>query len=141
MKKLAVLLLLTPLFAADPPGTKIWKAQELKSIAKSELLADFGNHSARIAVRDKDGEVEVHQNWTDVLMVESGDATLLLGGTLASPQTTAPGEIRSASATGAEKRLITAGDILHIPAGVPHQFLVAPGKKIVYFALKVPAAR
>ena len=141
MKKLAALLLLTPLFAADPQIVKIWKAQDLKSFARSEMLADFGNHNARMAVRDKDGEVEVHQNWTDVMVIESGEASLMIGGTLVNPQTTAPGEIRGASATGAEKRLIAPGDILHIPAGVAHQFLVAPGKKVVYFALKVPAAK
>jgi mannose-6-phosphate isomerase-like protein (cupin superfamily) len=139
MKKLAVLLLLTPLFAADPQGIKIWKAQELKAFTKSDMLGDFGNHNARMTFRDKDGEAEVHQNWTDVIVVESGEATLMLGGTLVSPQTTGPGEIRGTSAAGAEKRAIAPGDILHIPAGVPHQFFVAPGKKLVYFVLKVPA--
>jgi len=139
MKKLAVLLLLTPLFAADPQGFKLWKAQELKSFTKSDMLGDFGNHNARMTFRDKDGEAEVHQNWTDVIVVESGEATLLIGGTPVNPKNTGPGEIRGTSATGAEKHSIGPGDILHIPAGVSHQFVVAPGKKVVYFALKVPA--
>jgi mannose-6-phosphate isomerase-like protein (cupin superfamily) len=144
MKKLFLLLLLIPVvalwvWAADPQGFKIWKSQELKAAAKSEMLADFGNHNARMTFRDNDGEVEIHENWTDVIVVESGEATLAIGGTPVNPKTTAPGELRAASAAGAEKKPIAPGDILHIPAGVPHQFLVAPGKKITYFALKVPA--
>jgi mannose-6-phosphate isomerase-like protein (cupin superfamily) len=139
MKKLLLLLALIPLFAADPQGFKIWKSPELKSVAKSEMLGDFGNHNTRMTFRDKDGEAEVHQSWTDVIVVESGEATLAIGGTPVNPKTTAPGEMRAASATGAQKMPIAPGDILHIPAGVAHQFLVAPGKKVVYFALKVPA--
>src|SRR5258708_1234660 len=117
MKRLLWLLLLlvfVPLFATDPPGFKIWKAQDLKPFAKSEMLADYGNHNARVTLRDKDGEAEVHENWTDVMVVESGEATLLIGGTLVAPKTTGPGEIRGASAAGAEKRVIAPGDILHI---------------------------
>src|SRR6185295_6101909 len=103
MKKLAVLLFLTPLFAADPQGINIWKAQELKAFTKSAMLGDFGNHNARMTSRDKDGEAEVHQNWTDVIVVESGEALLMLGGTLVDPQTRGPGEIRGTSAAGADK--------------------------------------
>jgi mannose-6-phosphate isomerase-like protein (cupin superfamily) len=143
MRKFAPLLVLLTaaagLPAADQQGIKIWKAQELKAEAKSEMLGDFGNHNARMTFRDNDGEVEVHDNWTDVIVVESGEATLMIGGTPLNPKATSPGEWRAASATGAEKKPIAPGDILHIPAGVAHQFLIAPGKKITYFALKVPA--
>ena len=144
MKKSATLLFLTTaaaalVWATDPQGFKIWKAQELKSYAKSEMLGDFGNHNTRMTYRDNDGEVEVHDNWTDVIVVESGEATLMIGGTPVNPKNTAPGEWRAMTATGAEKKAIAPGDILHIPAGVPHQFLVAQGKKVAYFALKVPA--
>ena len=144
MKKFATLLFLlggaaVVLWASESPGFKLWKAQDLKSYAKSEMLGDFGNHNTRMTFRDNDGEVEVHDNWTDVIVVESGEATLMIGGTPVNPKATAAGEWRAASATGAEKKLLAPGDILHIPAGVAHQFLVAPGKKITYFALKVPA--
>ena len=54
-------------------------------------------------------------------------------------KTTAPGEIRAETATGAEKKTLAPGDILNIPAGMPHQFLVPAGKQVTYFAMKVPA--
>ena len=62
-----------------------------------------------------------------------------IGGTPVNPKTTAAGELRAASAAGAEKKTLAPGDILNIPAGVPHQFLVAAGKQVTYFAMKVPA--
>jgi uncharacterized RmlC-like cupin family protein len=32
---------------------------------------------------------------------------------------------------------VSAGDVVHIPAGVPHQFFVQPGKQVTYFVVKV----
>jgi mannose-6-phosphate isomerase-like protein (cupin superfamily) len=139
LKKLSVLLLLTPLFAAGPDGFKLWKSAELKAYDKAAPLADFGNHTAQMNHREKNGEVEIHQNWADVMVIESGEAMMAIGGTPVNAKTTAPGEIRAESATGAEKKALAPGDILNIPAGVPHQFLVPAGKQITYFAMKVPA--
>ena len=139
MKKLLFLLPLVPLFAADPAGFFMWKSSDLTSIKASAKLEDFGNHSGRPTFRDKSGESEVHQAWTDILIIESGDATMAIGGTQVSPKTTGPGETRAASATGARKIPVKPGDILNIPAGVSHQFLLEPGKTVAYFAIKVPA--
>lgn len=139
LKKLVFLVLLTPLLAADPDGFKLWKSAELKAYDKAAPLANFGNHTAQMNHREKNGEVEVHQNWADVMVIQSGEAMLAIGGTPVNSKTTAPGEIRAESATGAEKKALAPGDILNIPAGVPHQFLVPAGKQITYFAMKVPA--
>ena len=142
MKKLLLLATITPLFAADPAGFAIWKASALKAYNKAEMLGDYKNHSARMNHRDKNGEVEVHENWTDIMWIESGEATLAIGGTQVNPKAGDPGEYRSASSTGAQApKPLAAGDVVHISEGVPHQFLVAPGKAINYFALKVPAAK
>jgi mannose-6-phosphate isomerase-like protein (cupin superfamily) len=139
MKKLLLLLSLVPLFAADPPGFLMWKSQDLTSIKASAKLEDFGNHSGRPTFRDKSGVSEVHQNWTDILIIESGDATIAIGGTQVNPKTTGPGELRSDTTTGARKVPVKPGDILNIPAGVSHQFLLEPGKTVAYFAIKLPA--
>jgi mannose-6-phosphate isomerase-like protein (cupin superfamily) len=148
MKKLLPLLML-PIFAADPAGVVVWKASALKAketelIGKmsdkkmaSESLATFGNHSTMLAHREGDGEVEVHEKMADVFFIESGDATLIVGGTVVGGHPTAPGEIRGASITGGEKKTLGAGDAVHIPAKVPHQMLVANGKKVTYFVVKV----
>ena len=149
MKKLLPLLILVPMFAADPPGFTMWKASDLKAKDKelagkmsdkkvaSETLATYGNHLTMLAHREGDGEVEVHDKMADVLVIMSGEASLIVGGTVVGGHTTAPGEIRGASITGGEKKALAAGDAVHIPAKVPHQMLVANGKKIEYFVVKV----
>jgi len=149
MKKAFLVLLLAPLFAADPPGFALWKASDLRVKEKelsaklsdkhvaSETLANYGNHLTMLAHREGDGEVEVHDKMADILMIVSGEATLVIGGTVVGGRTTAPGEIRGPSVTGGEKKMLGAGDVVHIPAKVPHQMLVVSGKKITYFVVKV----
>jgi len=149
MIKLLPLLILVPMFAADPPGFTMWKASDLKAKDKelagkmsdkevaSETLATYGSHLTMLAHREGDGEVEVHDKMADVLVIMSGEASLIVGGTVVGGHTTAPGEIRGASITGGEKKALGAGDAVHIPAKVPHQMLVANGKKIEYFVVKV----
>jgi mannose-6-phosphate isomerase-like protein (cupin superfamily) len=136
-------------FAADPPGFTIWKASELKVKEKelagkmsdkkvaSETLASYGNHLTMFAHREGDGEVEVHDKMADVFVVVSGEASLIVGGTVVGGHASGPGEIRGASITGGEKKSLGAGDAVHIPAKVPHQMLVASGKKVTYFVVKV----
>jgi mannose-6-phosphate isomerase-like protein (cupin superfamily) len=139
MKKLLLLLAILPLFAADPTGFKIWKAQDIKAIQKAQPLADYGNHNLSVTFREKDGVVEIHQDWADVLVIQTGEGAFLIGGTPVNPKTTTPGESRAASAPGAQKVAVAPGDIVHIPAGVPHQFIQTPGKNLTYVALKIPA--
>jgi mannose-6-phosphate isomerase-like protein (cupin superfamily) len=73
------------------------------------------------------------------MVVESGEATLVVGGTVVNPKTTAPHEIRGPSIKGGEKKSLAAGDVVHIPVKVPHQMLVESGKQITYFVVKIDA--
>jgi mannose-6-phosphate isomerase-like protein (cupin superfamily) len=149
MKKILPLLILLPIFAADPAGFNIWKAGDLKVHEKdltgkmsdkkvaSETLASYGNHLTMLAHREGDGEVEVHDKMADVLVILSGDASLVVGGSVVGGHTTAPGEIRGTSISGGVKKVLAAGDAVHIPAKMPHQMMVANGKKVTYFVVKV----
>src|SRR5215467_2206902 len=80
MQKLAILLGLTliPLFAADPPGFVIWPKGVPPADAKGG--AKFANHGLSISHRDKNGIPELHEKQTDVFVIQSGEATLLVGG-------------------------------------------------------------
>jgi mannose-6-phosphate isomerase-like protein (cupin superfamily) len=150
MRKLLPLLILIPLFAAGPSGNvTVWKASDLKAKEKelvgkmsdkkmaSEVLENYGNHNTMMAHREGDGEVEVHDKMADVFFMISGDATLIVGGTVVGGHPTTPGEIRGTSITGGEKKALGAGDVVHIPAKIPHQMMVANGKKVTYFVVKV----
>jgi mannose-6-phosphate isomerase-like protein (cupin superfamily) len=135
--------------AGDPAGFHQWKASELKTRSKtlagkldeqklaSETLATIGNYSFMLAHREAPGQAEFHATQADVFFVQSGEATLVVGGEVVDGKTTAPNEIRGASIkNGVEKKLI-AGDVVTIPVKTPHQVKVAPGKEFTYFVVKV----
>ncbi len=99
--------------------------------------ADFGNHLLEISHRDKDGRAELHKIKADVMVIQSGTATLVYGGEVIDPAPTAPNEIQGSGIKGGDRRTVSPGDIIEIPAGIPHQFLLAPGTQITYLVVKV----
>jgi mannose-6-phosphate isomerase-like protein (cupin superfamily) len=130
----------------------MWTSAELKAQEKTlaakldaqklafEKLADYGNHYVQIAHREADGEAELHDNMVDIFFVQSGEATLLVGGKMSgATRVTGPGETRGPSNADGTKKPLRAGDVVHIPALTPHQLLVAKGKQFTYFVVKVPA--
>ncbi len=137
MKKLLFLLVLLPLFAADPQNFTMWKGRDFRALTTSGPLEDFGKYSGRVNFRDKSGVVESHPDQAEIFIIESGEATLGLGGTHVNPKPAGPGDVRSETATGAQKIAVAAGDIVRIPPGMAHQFFLAPGKTVAYLALKV----
>ena len=66
---------------------------------------------------------------------------VLTGGSLVEQKTTGPGEIRGKSVEGGSRQELRAGDVVHIPAGMPHQMLVSDGESITYFVVKVEESR
>jgi uncharacterized RmlC-like cupin family protein len=144
MKPLFLLLAL-PLVAADPPGFSMWTGAELKSDANAikvddhkvgvNKLATWDNHALWVIRREGDGEAEVHDTQVDVIFVTSGEGTLVLGGTLVEPRTTAPGETRAKSIKGGVSKKMSPGDVFHIPVKVPHQMLVP--KLLTFEVVKV----
>ena len=86
--------------------------------------------------RDKPGEAEIHDGWTDHIFVQEGEATFVTGGKIDGSKVTAPGQHRGKSITGGTSRPMRAGDYFLIPAGTPHQMLVDAGKRIKFIAFK-----
>lgn len=108
-----------------------------KTAFASRDLKRYGNHYTMLAYRESTGSSEIHQHEADVFIVQEGDAMLVTGGKMIDGRLQKPGEIRGTSVEGGDKRPLKTGDIVHIPAGVPHQILVTPGKPITYFVVKV----
>jgi mannose-6-phosphate isomerase-like protein (cupin superfamily) len=123
--------------AGTPPGFVLWP----KGIPPGGLSEkdSFGNHVLSISHRDKDGLAEVHDKLVDVMIVQSGEATLVVGGEAIDATTTEPGEIRGKSIRGGIKREVRPGDVIRIPAKTPHQFFVPKGGQITYVLVKIAA--
>jgi quercetin dioxygenase-like cupin family protein len=86
--------------------------------------------------RTKPGEVEIHDHETDIFYVTDGEATFLTGGTIVGAKQTAPGQTRGTDLHGGQTIRLKKGDVITIPAGVPHWFKdVSPS--ISYLTVKV----
>jgi mannose-6-phosphate isomerase-like protein (cupin superfamily) len=90
-----------------------------------------------LSFRSRDGDAEVHQNFADLFFVLAGTATLVTGGTVIRARTVEPGEMRGDSIESGTRQELKAGDVAHVPAGLPHQMLVAGEKTVTYFVVKV----
>jgi mannose-6-phosphate isomerase-like protein (cupin superfamily) len=93
----------------------------------SAAIASHGNLRLMINVRTGSGVAEVHQNADDLMIVQEGMATLVTGGSMVDPKTGDNGEIRGTSVQGGTSKTLGVGDVVIVPAGVPHQILLAPG--------------
>src|SRR5271155_145797 len=146
------LLLFAPTFAAEESSFALWttsaieqrEAKLMKNVAADhssrETLADSGDLRFRFLYRDADGFPEEHDKIVVVLMVHGGEGALMLGGTMSGKKgSAATGEYLGTGLAGGEVHPLTVGDIVHIPAGIPHSFLVPAGKHITYVLLKFPA--
>jgi len=142
---IGALLLTSTAIAADPEGFAMYTAADIKARAAAAKLdankagadrvATWGNHGLLLVHRAGDGAAETHNTQIDMVTVVSGEGTLVVGGTMVGAKTTAPNEIRGTGITGGEKYPMHAGDVFHIPAGVPHQMLVP--KDLVIQVVKV----
>ena len=99
--------------------------------------AEFGDHLLEISHRETNGKAELHQTKADVIVIQTGTATLLTGGEVIDPKPFAPNEIQGSGIKGGTRRTVSSGDVIEIPIGVPHQFLLEPGTQITYLVVKV----
>jgi mannose-6-phosphate isomerase-like protein (cupin superfamily) len=107
----------------------------------SETLQKYPHHYTMLAFRQKSGGGELHQHFADVFVILDGHATVVTGGKIVDEKSTEPGEIRGKSVDGGTRQEVRPGDVVHIPAGLAHQTMVADGETVTYFVVKVEEAR
>lgn len=146
-----ILLALAAAAVALPQASKSdvdqYSQKDLKSMTASldkkgtpfagETLKRYGNHYTMLAYRTATGSAEVHDHEADIFVIESGSGSMIEGGKLVNGKAEKPGEIRGSSISGGKKVSVATGDVVHIPAGVPHQLLIEKGNPVAYFVVKV----
>jgi uncharacterized RmlC-like cupin family protein len=135
--------------AAVPAGYDHWTAEQLRTREEvlrkamknglaSETLGQWGNHLLLKTRREaSSGQAEWHEKQADLIVVQSGQATIIIGGKIINGKTTAAGEIRGTSIEGGERQALKPGDIVHVPVKTPHQVLLDAGQTLDYVVLKV----
>jgi len=139
MKRLIVasaLLLSTSLLNAAEDNKVTFVAAD--QVAKGGSLATAPNLSITVAHRAEPGMVEVHDKETDTFYVLDGSATIVTGGTMVGGTDTGPGQHRGTDINGGKAQRLSKGDVMVIPAGVPHWFKEVPSS-IDYYVVKVIA--
>jgi len=102
-------------------------AQAKPTGSAGPIIADYSNLSLMLSVRTANGIGELHQTHDDLMIVEKGNATLITGGSLVDPKTVSEGELRGTSVKGGVSKPLAPGDVVIVPAGLPHQILVPAG--------------
>lgn len=134
-----------------PEGFEHWTADSLKGLEQTlktdagknprhiagQRLGDFANDLFMLSRREADGVVEWHENQADIFFVESGSATLVVGGTMVGGETVEPHEKRNGTIEGGIRRKLSPGDVVRIPPKVPHQILLDGLPGFTYFVVKV----
>jgi mannose-6-phosphate isomerase-like protein (cupin superfamily) len=150
MLKLAVCLLAAGVaYSADAPGVTHWSATSMKAWRAhlapklnaqhivTERVGDFGKYFFLAVLRNGSGQAELHETDADIFIVQSGEGTLVTGGTMIDPKTTQPHEVRGSGIKGGQETKIGPGDVVTIPPKTPHLVKLDPGKEIVYMAVKI----
>jgi mannose-6-phosphate isomerase-like protein (cupin superfamily) len=142
---------LIPLSAADQSGAVFWSASQMKAKDKElatkmdetksgmDKIITMSNFNALNFHREGSGQSEVHEKFADFVIVRSGQGAILVGGTSRNAKPTTPGETRGEGVEGGTRYKLTPGDVLYIPAGVPHQMIVEKGKELNAMVIKIEA--
>jgi len=80
--------------------------------------------------------VEIHANEADFFYVVEGRSTQVLGGDVVGGKETGPGQIRGSKIDGGQTYPLGKGDVMWVPAGMPHWFPEMP-EALSYLLVKV----
>ncbi len=125
------------------PAQLLERAKHLQQLAAagdgsaSETLTRYPHHYTMLAFRNRAGGGELHERDADLFYILDGHSTIMTGGELVNPKSVAAGEVRADSVKGGTSQELNPGDVVHIPAGMPHQMRVAPGDTVTYFVVKI----
>jgi len=133
----AATLLLWAAFAGAADDSKVTFIGH-DQVVKGGSLVTAPNLSIQIAHRTEPGMVEVHDKETDTIYVLGGGATFVTGGTMVGGSVTAPGQQRGTDIQGGDAHSLVKGDVIVVPAGVPHWFKEVRSS-IDYYVVKVIA--
>lgn len=134
-----------PAMAPTSNGVQILSTAQLAAIAdslpagpsSSHQIASFDGLSNMMSRRDTSGVPERHEGFADIFVVQRGHARLRYGGTADGERASSPGEWRGGTIRNGTEAEIKPGDVVVIPAGIPHQLLLPTGESFYYFVFKV----
>lgn len=99
-----------------------WKDLEARQVINKRVL-EGGAHSINVRIVKESDAPLVHAASADVWVVQAGTATAITGGQLADSQKRPNSDDAAGSSIrGGVEQPLGAGDVLYVPAGMPHGF-------------------
>jgi glc operon protein GlcG len=130
-------------FSASPASSnapvKFFGSKDVEAaFDKGAVLFDGAgnNYMIHTSRRVSPGMAEVHTKDADLIRVIDGSATLVTGGNVIGGNNIATDEIRGTSIENGETRQLAKGDVIIVPAGVPHWFKEV-NSPFLYYVVKV----
>jgi glc operon protein GlcG len=110
--------------SSAPPAVRYFDSAQVRAaFDKGAVLFNqnlpYMVHASR---REKPGLAEIHTKDADIVYVLDGTATLVTGGTAVDAKVIEPDELRGSAIQGGDERQLKKGDVIVVPAGVPHWF-------------------
>lgn len=103
-------------------------------------LVRDGATVAAIEIWKKPGRPAVHPAEAEYAIVLEGSGTLVSGGTMADAKVKNASLVEGSRIEGGATRTLGPGDVMLIPAGVPHWFGIT-GERLVLLGIKLPGAK
>jgi len=136
--------------AADPNGfaTSAEVKAQVEAMDKAmkpgqgfawQPLVRDGDRSAAIEIWKKPGKPAVHPDQAEYAIVLAGAGTLISGGALDVSRVVKPDLTEGDRIVGGTTRRLAPGDVILVPAGVPHWFGIT-GDRLVLLGTKWPSA-
>jgi glc operon protein GlcG len=110
--------------STGPPSVIFFDSSKVRAaFDKGAVLFNQGeSYMVHASRREMPGMAEIHTKDADIVYVLDGTATLVTGGTAVDAKVTEPDELRGSSISDGEAHELMKGDVIIIPAGVPHWF-------------------
>lgn len=103
-------------------------------------LVQDGDTVATLEYWKAPGRPAVHPDQAEYAIVVAGAGLLISGGTLVDAKVVKPDLTEGARIVGGRTRTLGPGDVMLIPAGVPHWFGIT-GDRLVLLGMKLPRPR
>lgn len=131
-----------PTAVADSPAvraqlrTMLAEMKPDQGFAWKPLVRD-GSNVAAIEVWKKPGKPAVHPDQAEYAIVLEGAGTLVSGGTMPDREVRNATLVEGSRIEGGTTRALAPGDVILVPAGVPHWFGIT-GERLVLLGIKLP---
>jgi mannose-6-phosphate isomerase-like protein (cupin superfamily) len=143
MNKAFVGILATVLGSSVTASETYMSAKDLASkvaTGDSYQIPSSAGYKVLMVQRKATGDAEVHTDMNDTIIIQQGHGEFLVGGSIKGNHQIAPTEWRGGEITDGHRYPVSVGDLLLIPAGIPHKAFVTDGP-FTYLAIKTPLAK